>query len=128
MLELTKSPYYTAFSTLVKEVSVAHAEATDNVKFLRPLKKHFQALADPEGSGSSFKELPDMFKPIMHLLLMVWKNSKWYNTPPALAVLMCEICNDLIENARNHINVEELFSIEPQEAVERLCKGEGGHR
>jgi len=35
----------------------------------------------------------------MHLLLMVWKNSKWFNTPPALAVLMCEICNDLIEQA-----------------------------
>ena len=44
VLELTKSPYYTAFSSLVKEVSVAHAEATDNVKFLAPLIKYFRDL------------------------------------------------------------------------------------
>jgi len=116
VLELTKSPYYLAFSGLVKEVSVAHAEATDNVKFLKPLHEYFSQLHNLD----DFKSLPDLFKPIMHLLLMVWKNSKWYNTPPALAVLMCEICNDLIEQARNYIDGPELFNMEPKEAVEKL--------
>ena len=33
----------------------------------------------------------------MHMLLLVWKHSRYYNTPPCLAVIMCEICNDLVE-------------------------------
>ena len=44
VLELTKSPYYTAFSALIKEVNFAHAEATDNVRFLKPLTLYFEQL------------------------------------------------------------------------------------
>ena len=44
VLELTKSPYYTAFSALIKEVQIAHAEANDNVRFLAPLKRYFEQL------------------------------------------------------------------------------------
>jgi len=32
----------------------------------------------------------------MHTILLIWKNSKFYNTPARLVVLMREICNDLI--------------------------------
>ena len=56
----------------------------------------------------------------MHMLLLVWKHSRYYNTPPCLAVIMCEICNDLVEQARNHVVAAEIFAIEPPEAVQRL--------
>merc|ERR1711865_461063 len=68
----------------------------------------------------AFEELPTLFKPIMHMLLLVWKHSRYYNTPPCLAVIMCEICNDLVEQARRYVTASEIFAIEPQEAVARL--------
>ena len=59
--------------------------------------------ADDLSSLDAFEELPTLFKPIMHMLLLVWKHSKYYNTPPCLAVIMCEICNDLVEQARRFV-------------------------
>ena len=63
---------------------------------------------------------PETFKPAVHLLLMVWKNSQFYNTPARLVVIMREICNALIAHARAYVNAEELFSIESTEAEQRL--------
>ena len=116
VLELTKSPYFIAFKALCKEVDAAYAEATDNVNYLKPLQPYFEQLSTPE----DFKELPDLFQPIMHILLMVWEHSKYYNSHICLAVLTRQICNDVIEQARNYVGAEELFAIEPQEAVARL--------
>ena len=116
VLELTKSPYYAAFAALVVEVGGATAEARDNVRFLSPLKQYFEDLATLD----NFEELPTLFKPIMHLLLCVWKHSRYYNTPPCLAVIMCEICNDLVEQARKFVTAPELFAIDSTEAVQRL--------
>ena len=116
VLELTKSPYYAAFAALVVEVGSATAEARDNVRFLSPLAQHFDDLA----SMDDFEELPTLFKPVMHMLLLVWKHSRYYNTPPCLAVIMCEICNDLVEQARRFVTAPEIFAIEPPEAVARL--------
>ena len=44
--------------------------------------------------------LVELFKPIMHTLMLVWKHSKYYNTAARLVVLMREICNDIIMQAR----------------------------
>jgi len=116
VLEMTSSPYFTAFATLVKDVGVAHAEAADNVKFLAPLIPYFRDLRDLD----DFSQLSSLFRPIMHLLLLAWKHSKYYNTPPCMVVLICEICNDLIEQSRNHISPATVFEDEPPEAIERL--------
>lgn len=37
-----------------------------------------------------------LFKPILHIVLLIWKNSAHYNTPARLVVLMREICNSII--------------------------------
>ena len=52
--------------------------------------------------------------------MQVWKHSKHYNSPARLVVLMREICNDLISQARNYVDADQLFQMEPTEAVERL--------
>ena len=116
VLEMTKSPYFTAFSSLVTEVRAAQAEATDNVRFLKPLVPYFRDLRNSD----DFDELPKLFQPIMHLLLLVWKHSKYYNTPPCMAVLICEICNDLIAQSMHYISPTTLFEDEPPEAIARL--------
>ena len=38
----------------------------------------------------------DLFKPIMHTALLIWKHSRFYNTTARMATLLHEICNDLI--------------------------------
>ena len=51
---------------------------------------------------------------------MIWKMSKSYNTPARLTVVLQEICNDIIEQARNFIQPADLFTSEPEEAADRL--------
>ena len=45
-----------------------------------------------------------IFKPLMHILLLVWKNSRHYNKPARLVVLMREMCNAVI----NQVGLFEL--------------------
>ena len=115
VLELAKSTYYPAFNRLCKEVAVGRVEANDNVKYLKTLKKNFEKL----NLADDFPSLTELFKPIFHSLLLIWKHSKHYNTAARLVILMREICNDLIMQACKFVG-EEIFKMEPQEAVDKL--------
>lgn len=96
MLELAKSTYYPAFQRLFREVEAAQQEANDNVKFLKPLRKYLDKL----NMMDDFPMLVDLFKPIMHTLMLIWKHSKSYNSSTRFVTLMQEICNDLIMQVR----------------------------
>lgn len=69
---------------------------------------------------NEYVELAQVFPGLMKTLLNIWKCSKHYNTPSRLSVILQEICNDVIEGARNHIQPAELLASEPEEAAERL--------
>jgi hypothetical protein len=71
-LESAKSTYCLPFARLCKEVFAARLEANDNVKYLRTLESWFSRL----NSSDDFTTLVDLFKPMMHILLLIWKNSK----------------------------------------------------
>eukprot|EP00232_Nephroselmis_pyriformis_P019075 CAMPEP_0182900652 /NCGR_PEP_ID=MMETSP0034_2-20130328/28990_1 /TAXON_ID=156128 /ORGANISM="Nephroselmis pyriformis, Strain CCMP717" /LENGTH=4527 /DNA_ID=CAMNT_0025034901 /DNA_START=131 /DNA_END=13711 /DNA_ORIENTATION=+ len=116
VLELTKSTYFPAFNRLCREVGGQRMEANDNVKFLSPLHKYFDKL----NMMDEFPEMTVLFKPIMHTILLIWKNSKYYCTPARLVILMREICNDLIMQACKFVAGDEIFKVEPHEAVEKL--------
>ena len=91
-------------------------ESNDNVKFLAPLQRYFDKL----NMADDFQMLVDLFKPIMHTLLLVWKHSGYYNTAPRLVVLIREVCNDLIMQACKFLEGNTLFESAPQEAVDKL--------
>ena len=111
-LDGAKSTYNMPFAKLCKEVFQSRTESNDNVKYLKPLRSWFEKNRD-----ESFDNLPSVFRPIMHLLLLVWKNSRFYNTPARLVVMMREICNSLIGKATDFINGEMVFDmIENEEA------------
>ena len=42
-------------------------------------------------ASEGFSDLIPLFKPTMHTLLLIWKNSKFYNTPARLVVIMREL-------------------------------------
>lgn len=68
--------------------------------------------------------LTQLFKPMLHIILLIWKNSKHYNTPARLVVLMREICNSLIIQACKYSSGEQIFTLIEQEdaakAVDQL--------
>ena len=51
------------------------------------------------------------FIPVMHTILLIWNNSRHYNTPPRLVVLIREICNSIIANARDFVSGPAIFSL-----------------
>ena len=116
VLEIIRSPYFAAFKSLIASLQVAHAEAKDNVKYLAALKPNLD-----EFNGTDFEQVSLCIKPIMHMLLLVWKHSKFYNTPPALSLIIRMVCNAMMEKAREFTGTtDELFNLEPKEAVEKL--------
>lgn len=67
-----------------------------------------------------FTALVDLFKPIFHTLMLIWKHSKYYNNASRFVTLVQEMCNDLIMQACKFIPGTELIQAEPSEAVDKL--------
>ena len=120
-LDQSKSTYCSPFAKLCKDVFQARLEANDNVRYLQTLKTWFDRLSD---STESFPKLMDLFKPILHTILLIWKHSEHYNSAPRLVVLMREICNALINQARLYISGQSILDMieneETSHAVEQL--------
>ncbi|KAF1784035.1 Dynein heavy chain [Phytophthora cactorum] len=91
------------------------AEANDNKHYLWPLAKWFEQLA----SAQTLPEIRDLFRPICHSILLIWKSSRFYNTPARLVVLIRQICNEIIRNAVMHLNGEKLFELIDQGELEQ---------
>eukprot|EP00878_Enallax_costatus_P014708 GHUV01015385.1.p1 GENE.GHUV01015385.1~~GHUV01015385.1.p1 ORF type:complete len:890 (+),score=327.73 GHUV01015385.1:1824-4493(+) len=116
VLELAQSAYHPAFERLIQDVEAARHEANENVKFLKPLRKYLEKL----NTMDDFVALTDQFKPLLHTLLLIWKNSKTYNSSARFATLLREICNDLIMQACKFVPGAELLHMEPDEACDKL--------
>eukprot|EP00736_Rhodelphis_marinus_P010572 Rmarinus@m.9666 len=117
ILDLAKSTYLPAFQRLIRDVNLAREEANDNNVFLSPLEQYFDKIISEDGL---YQELLQLYTPLMHSILLVWKHSRHYNTPVRLVVVMRQICNDLITRSCSNLVAEELFQVEPHEAVDRL--------
>ena len=119
-LDSLKSGYCTQFAKLCKEVFAARIEANDNTKYLRTLEEWFTRLNNED----DFPKLSELFKPVLHVILLIWKNSKHYNTSARLKVLLRQICNSLINQASKYVSGEEIFALieadEAHVAIENL--------
>ncbi|RAW32452.1 Dynein beta chain, flagellar outer arm, partial [Phytophthora cactorum] len=114
-LDASKSTYNVPFAKLCKEVFLARAEANDNKHYLWPLAKWFEQLA----SAQTLPEIRDLFRPICHSILLIWKSSRFYNIPARLVVLIRQICNEIIKKAMMHLNGEKLFELIDQSELEQ---------
>eukprot|EP00756_Hemistasia_phaeocysticola_P016846 Hpha_TRINITY_DN15501_c4_g2::TRINITY_DN15501_c4_g2_i2::g.105578::m.105578/K10408/DNAH; dynein heavy chain, axonemal len=122
ILKHAKSSYYRPFQELAdKDLREATEEAKDNCRFLEPLGEIFHEIKAADES-EAFEQLVSqgVFKRLLHYIYIVWTKSNHYNKPSRLVVLIREICNDLIEAARTNVNIDDLFTCEPPEAVARL--------
>lgn len=64
-----------------------------------------------------FPKIAELFEPLMHIILLIWKNGKHYSTPARLVALTREICDSLIALATRYISGEQIIAmIENEEA------------
>lgn len=67
-------------------------EAKDICTYLRPLQRLFEDMENAE-----FPDVRSQIGPLMHTVCLVWANSRYYNTPARLIVLLQETANLLIQ-------------------------------
>lgn len=107
-LDRSGSTYCPPFARLCKDVFAAKEEAADNARYLRTLQPWVMRL---ESGGISFPKLAKYFNPLLQVVVLIWKNCKYYNTPPRLVALMRQICNLLISRACQYVSGEEMFRL-----------------
>ncbi len=106
-LDHAKSTYCTSFAMVCKEVYNARLEANDNRQFLGMLERWFEKLINCD----DFPNLKKTFEPILHTMVLIWKRSKYYNTPSRIVVLLKQICNALIDQTFRYTSGEEVFNL-----------------
>lgn len=109
LLDRTQSSYYPAFVDMYKDVMEGEVlsltvmvtlidyisaieEAADINMFLSPLRPHFEELEECE-----YTELDKRLPAIYHVICLVWANSKHYQQPARLVVLLQEFANLMID-------------------------------
>jgi len=120
-LDVSKSSYNQSFAKLCKEAFEARIEANENAKYLRTLRPWVIKLSDV----TPFDQLIVVFRPMMHLVLLIWKHAEHYSTIPRLVILMREIANAVIDRCTQDFTGDNLFEMyqaeEHDQAFEKLC-------
>uniref|UniRef100_A0A4W6G5D9 Dynein axonemal heavy chain 17 n=1 Tax=Lates calcarifer TaxID=8187 RepID=A0A4W6G5D9_LATCA len=112
LLEAVESSYFPAFMNMQQDVLAALEEAKDICTYLRPLQRLFEDMESME-----FPDVRGQIGPLMHTVCLVWANSRYYNTPARLIVLLQEICNLLIQQAQLYLVPEEVLRGEVSESL-----------
>lgn len=86
--------------------------------YLSTLEDYFQDLM----VNTDFHQLPKVFVPIMHSILLIFQNSNFYKSPSRIVLLIREICNAIIKRASEYISGETIISyLQNREEIEGIC-------
>ncbi|XP_068610643.1 dynein axonemal heavy chain 9 [Brachionichthys hirsutus] len=112
LLEAVESSYCPAFMDMQQDVLAALEEAKDICTYLSPLQRLFEDM-----EAAEFPQVRGQIGPLMHAVCLVWANSRYYNTPGRLIVLLQETCNLLVQQARAYLVPDEVLKGEVSEAL-----------
>ncbi|XP_068084396.1 dynein beta chain, ciliary [Anabrus simplex] len=115
ILEKTDSAYFPCFKTLFRNVVAALAEAKDIVLYLKPLLRHFALLEETD-----FAEVGVHLSPLMHVVCLVWANSRYYCNSAKIIVLLRQICNLIIYQAKKYLDPSSIFQSDVDESKLRV--------
>ncbi|XP_050294546.1 dynein beta chain, ciliary-like [Anthonomus grandis grandis] len=115
-LEMTKSTYAKAFQALFKDIVAALVEVRDVTRYLKTLVPHFGRFDENE-----FLETDPYVKPLVHVIGLVWANSKYYSRSDRIVILFRMIVNHLIDSAERTLDPGSIFQGEPDEMYEKIC-------
>ncbi|XP_052023863.1 dynein axonemal heavy chain 10 [Apodemus sylvaticus] len=90
---------------ILTELFKLHMEASDNVRFLSTVERHFKNITH----GSSFHVVLDTIPSMMSALRMVWIISRHYNRDERMIPLMERIAWEIAERVCRVINLRTLF-------------------
>lgn len=91
------------------------AEANDITLHLNPMKKYVQALEETE-----FSEFKPLMVSLMHVVCLLWANSRYYCQSSRITVLLRQICNLIIQQAKRYLDPSSIFQSDIDEAMQRL--------
>ncbi|XP_066468990.1 dynein axonemal heavy chain 9 [Tiliqua scincoides] len=117
LLDRVQSTYFQAFKSVFSDVEAALVEAQDINMHLKPLQRPLEDTENVE-----FNELKPLLNRVLHVVCLIWISSKYYSTPARIIVLLQEICNLLIQQARNYLNPEDLLKGETEESLGKVQK------
>jgi dynein heavy chain, axonemal len=89
-----------AFVLLTK----SHTEASENVKYLSTLERHFKNL-----SSGSLQAVLDTIAPMLNSLRMVWVISRHYNNDESMQPLMKRIAGELLERVAAEVSPRSIL-------------------
>ncbi|XP_044310020.1 dynein axonemal heavy chain 9 [Varanus komodoensis] len=102
---------------MFRDVEAALVEAQDINMHLKPLQHPLEEMENIE-----FFEVKPLLNRMLHVVCFIWATSKYYSTPARVIVLLQEICNLLIQQARNYLNPEDLLKGETEESLGKVQK------
>lgn len=115
LLAKSNSSYHPSFLQIHNDVRQALEEAQDIDTHLRPLASHFESL-----QTTDFIEAKHLFKPMFHVIGLLYNNCPHYATASRIVVLLQEICNLIMQQASEHLEPMELFKGEIDEALMKI--------
>jgi dynein heavy chain len=115
LLAKSNSSYYPSFVQIHNDVRHALDEAQDIDIHLRPLASHFESM-----ETTDFIEAKQLFKPMFHVIGLLYKHCQHYATASRIVVLLQEICNLIMKQASEHLEPMELFKGEVDEALTKI--------
>lgn len=115
ILERTNSAYFPCFRTLFDNVVSSLAEAKEVSLYLTPLAKCFKTVEEID-----FAEAKPLMATLIHSLGLAWAKCKSYQSSGKLIIMLRQICNLLIQEARRFLDPTSIFQSDVDEALQRV--------
>jgi dynein heavy chain len=122
LLKMARSNYYAAFSSLQYELHDALTDAVEIHRYLSPVAELFELVSVKAASHLSLQQLVEqnVFRQIFHLLYVIWANCPRFSTVGRMVNLITELVNDVLENAKESVNVPDVFQTDTEDIVAAL--------
>ncbi|KAK2575931.1 hypothetical protein KPH14_007294 [Odynerus spinipes] len=115
ILEKTDSAYFPCFRTLSENVVASLEEAKEISLYLTPLGKCFKAVEETD-----FSETKSLMAVLIHTLGLAWAKSKYYQSSSKVIIMLKQMCNLLIQEARRFLDPTSIFQSDVDEALQRV--------
>ncbi|ELK38011.1 Dynein heavy chain 17, axonemal [Myotis davidii] len=104
ILEKAQSCYWPALQNVYLNVTDGLKEANDIVLHLKPLRILLE-----EMEQADFTALPTFIAKVLYTICLIWANSKHYNTPSRVIVILQEFCNQVMDMTRTYLGPDEVL-------------------
>jgi dynein heavy chain len=98
------SPFAVHFEKLSEDVRKACDEASENSRYMKTLQSFINTLS----ADLDFVALSECFPPMCATLLLIWQNSKTYNTKTRLSTFLQEVANAVINQSQGFVSGDSI--------------------